>query len=138
MRFKGNPELVMIDYLCESWARWAGELLEGIGWPKKSICGKMLEWHQLGLRQELLSPGPHDPPAGAQLVDRAVARLPHRLQQCIIVEYFSGGTSEMKARRIGIVRLEYRQRLQGALWALYGRLEGEFDAAGVARRQDSG
>lgn len=130
------PELVVIDYLCSSWARWAGDQLAEMDWPRNSMCARILQWHELGVSAERLFPGPKESPPHVDKIDRAIAKLPQRLQKVLIVEYFSGGSSEVKGRRIGISRLAYRQRLEGALWALWGKMDGTIPLDGLVRRRD--
>ena len=54
------------------------------------------------------------------LVDRRIARLAERLRETLEVEYFCGNApSTVKARSVGLKRTAYRQRLQGAQWAIF-------------------
>jgi hypothetical protein len=124
-------EIVMVDRLCEKWARWARDQFVGIGWARTSITGKMIEWHELWLQPEKLYPaaGKDKAPDGVMLIDRAVARLPLSLRRCVEIEYFNGGPDSVKAKRLGISRTDYRQHLRSAQWAIYVRLDAQLELA---------
>lgn len=108
-------ETQFIDRLLEGWARWVstnGVNLQptpvGFLWriPNLIIIG-----HELVLSDD-----------GFTLIDQRIAILPGRLRGIVFIEYRSQGTSEQKAKRIGLNRLGYRQRLHAAQWTLFASL----------------
>lgn len=122
-------EIVMVDRLCEKWARWAGYQFAGIGWSNLSPAARMMERHRLGLEREKLYPaaGKDKAPDGVMMVDLAVAGLPLPLRRCIEVEYFTGAPRSVKAKRLGITVHDYRTNLRSAQWSLYVRLDAELE-----------
>lgn len=122
-------EIVMIDRLCEKWARWVGNQFAGIGWSRTSPAARMMERHQLGLEREKLYPaaGKDKAPEGVMLIDLAVAKLPLPLRRCIETEYFTGGPRSVKAKRLMISVNDFRQTLRSAQWAIYVRLDAQLD-----------
>jgi hypothetical protein len=118
------PELVIVDYLLERWARWARHQLSSLGWPATSMTGKMIEWHELALEPEKLFPanGTDKAPDGVMQIDSAVAKLPKKLARAVYAEYFTGGTRESKAKSIRMPTLTFRQTLLSAQWVIFGRI----------------
>ncbi len=125
-------EIVMVDRLCEKWARWAGHQFAGIGWSRTSPAARMMERHQLGLSREKLYPaaGKDKAPEGVMMVDLAVARLPLPLRRCIEIEYFTGGPRSVKAKRLTITVPQYRENLRSAQWSIFVRLDAELEFNG--------
>jgi hypothetical protein len=122
-------EIVMVDRLCEKWARWVGNQLAGIGWSRTSPTGRMIEYKQLGIQRERLysAAGSDKAPEGVMLIDLAVARLPLPLRRCVEVEYFTGGPRSVKAKRLAISVNDFRQNLRSAQWAIYVRIDAQLE-----------
>lgn len=60
-------------------------------------------------------------------IDQAIAKLPHRLYTIVLTEYQDSRPSYLKARKLGLNRLAYRQRLHAAQWTLYAALTSTID-----------
>jgi hypothetical protein len=117
------PELQLIDNQVAHWARWAGREINATGWPSVSMSARLIEWHERGLMPEKLNPKLYDDaPPEILIVDREVGKLPPRLRLTILVEYFTSGPQETKARMLKLNRRAYQDRLRAALWYLLGRL----------------
>lgn len=131
IRGAGLPEeLRALDALLARWARWARKQLTLIGWPEVSLTAKMIEWHELGLEPEKLYPaqGRDKAPEGVMFIDACVAKLPKRYRRVIYAEYFSSGTVEQKAKREGISRALFNERLRCSQWLIYGKIEAQLEA----------
>lgn len=114
-------ETKFIDQLLEGWAKWARNTgidqrptSAGDLWQIQAIIEART--HVLQITDD-----------GFTLVDQRIAMLPGRLRGVVFIEYMDSGTSEHKARRLGLNRLSYRQRLHAAQWTLFASLLPEID-----------
>lgn len=114
-----SNETKFVDQLLEGWAKWA----RNSGIDQRPTCAGQL-WqiqaiieattHVMQLTDDAFT-----------LVDQKIAHLPRRLHAVVFVEYMGPGTSEHKARRMGLNRIAYRQRLHAAQWTLFAALVPE-------------
>lgn len=114
-------ETKFIDQVLEGWAKWAKNTgvdqrptAAGDLWQIQAIIGAG-EW-VIELCDD-----------NFVLIDQKIALLPYRLNQIVRVEYMDGGPSRVKAKRMGIAYLAYRQRLHAAQWALYTLLADDIE-----------
>ena len=114
-------ETKFIDQVLEGWADWARQV--GIDQRPKP-AGELWQIQAIIEAKDYVF---QLTDAGFVLVDRMIARLPRRLKEAVFAEYVSHGSSDQKARRIGLSRLAFRQRLHAAQWALFASLMPEID-----------
>ena len=91
-------ELALVDRLLVLWARWSRQDFRELGLPGNSAFDPGRTDRDAGL-----------PPPGVMLVDAEIARLPKRLQRCIVIEYRYHLPREIKARFAHTNVLAFRQ-----------------------------
>jgi hypothetical protein len=111
-----HDEPALIDRLLEGWASWAHS--DGIDLRPK-CAGDLWQIQTIIDGTTYVVRLPDDQFVS---IDREIARLPIRLKMIVFLEYREQGTVNAKARRLGLGRLAYRMRLNGAQWALYTAL----------------
>lgn len=118
-----HAETRIIDLVLEGWGKWAQRgdvhlqpIAVGFIWR---IPDLLTAHHELVLSNNKF-----------QVVDREVAHLPEKLRGVVFIEYLRSdeeATSERKAKRAGLNRLGYRQRLHSAQWTLFTSLRNHLD-----------
>lgn len=115
-------ETKFIDQLLEGWAKWARN--SGID-LRPTCAGDLWQIQAMIEASTYVMTLTHD---AFTLVDGRIAHLPRRLYLIIFVEYMRQGTSEQKAKSMGLNRMAYRQRLHAAQWTLFASLQPDIDA----------
>jgi hypothetical protein len=114
-------ETKFIDQVLEGWADWARQV--GID-QRPTPAGELWQIQAIIEMKDYVF---QLTDAGFVLVDQRIAVLPRRLRATIFIEYTTAGTSDHKARRMGLNRAAYRQRLHAAQWALFASLLPDID-----------
>jgi hypothetical protein len=131
-------ELAPIDALLTRWGRWARGQLTQIGWPRVSLTGRMIDWHELGLEPEHLYPAgaTRTAPAGVMVIDKCVAQLKKKYRRVIYTEYFIYGSIENKAKALRTDPRNYKLMLSAAVSGVAARVDMLERRASVGGRLD--
>jgi hypothetical protein len=119
--FDIGEETKFTDLVLYAWACWTGKAAINL---EPTAAGNLwgvvstpeLAKYQLPLKDDQFL-----------LVDMKFAKFAKPLQAVIRVQYFEGGTSWEKGRRLGLNRHEWRQKLIATHWSMYNALLPDID-----------
>lgn len=117
------------DAALEHWAKWALSALESVGWPRKTLLARIIEYGVIGCAQQasgtLLVVGhavEYDEMCA--WVETAVMRLPVEERNVIVVVYLDFVPPDTAAKELGISRGTLDSRLSRARRSVRDYLDG--------------
>lgn len=112
-----------VDDRLHEWARWAVRMQSNLGYPTRSVEGRLMEEGAAAASKGSGPPPMVECPPHIDNVERAVAGMPEHLRVTVKAKYMELGTDKQKAKALRLTERTYRGRIDQAHHWIAGALD---------------